>query len=73
LPAPPEGRAPRAELPRLSLGDRRIEGLEVQIVDAFESLGQALGTTVDGILGYDVLARFLVGLDYPNERLYLVD
>jgi hypothetical protein len=62
-----------AELPRLSLGDGRIEGLEVQIVDAFESLGQALGTTVDGNLGYDALARFLVGLDYPNERLYLVD
>jgi len=62
-----------AELPRLSLGDIRIEGLEVQIVDAFESLSQALGTTVEGILGYDVLARFRVGLDYPNERLYLVD
>ncbi len=62
-----------AELPAFRLGNWRIESLEAQIADAFGSLSEAVGVPIDGILGYDVLSRFRVGLDYANERLYLAE
>jgi len=62
-----------ADLPSLRLGEWQIEDLAVQVVDAFGPLSEAVGETVDGVLGYDVLSCFRVGLDYENGFLYLTE
>ncbi len=55
----------------LSIGDLRVDDVELVTIP----LGGAaafVGRTFDGILGHDVLERFVVDIDYPNRRLLLL-
>jgi predicted aspartyl protease len=57
-------------LKSLRIGDTSIEDVPVMISDIFSPLNQAVGTIIDGILGYNVLRRFSFMIDYPNGRLH---
>lgn len=56
-------------LKSLRIGDASIENVSVMISDVFSPLNQAVGTIMDGILGYNVLREFRLVIDYPNEIL----
>jgi predicted aspartyl protease len=53
-------------------GGAGLEDLSVVIADFLDDLGRAVGTTLDGIVGYNFLRNFRVTLDYPNGVLWLV-
>jgi predicted aspartyl protease len=60
----------RSVLPRLSVGEARVEDLEVTVMEC-AAISENSGTRVDGYLGHDFLSRFAVTLDYPGQRLVL--
>jgi len=56
-------------LKSLRIGDSLLENVLVLVSDIFSPLNQAVGATMHGILGYNVLRRFKITIDYPNEKL----
>jgi len=58
-------------LKSLCIGDITIKDVRVIISDVFASLNEAVGIVIDGILGYNVLRRFRLIIDYPNGKLLL--
>jgi len=56
-------------LKSLRIGDASLGGVPVIVSDIFSQLIQAVGTDMDGILGYNVLRRFKLIIDYPNARI----
>ena len=55
----------------LGVGAAVLDDVAVVISDLVEHIGQAVGTKVDGVLGYNFLRRFRVTIDYPNSVLWL--
>jgi predicted aspartyl protease len=55
----------------LAVGKAEIENLAVVVADFLGMLSQAVGTKLDGIIGYNFLKEFEVTIDYPNETLRL--
>ena len=58
-------------LPSFQIGGARIDNLPVIVADFFTMLSNAIGTKLDGIVGYNFLRNYKVALDYPNETLSL--
>ncbi|MHB8972965.1 MAG: retropepsin-like aspartic protease family protein [Pirellulaceae bacterium] len=52
----------------LSVGDTRLEALQVGIID-LQGISQACETNLDGIIGYNFLNKFRVLIDYPNQTV----
>lgn len=48
-----------------------VHNLPVAVVDFLDALNQALGTELQGIIGYNYLREFLVTIDYPAGVLSL--
>jgi predicted aspartyl protease len=55
----------------LAIGNARSENVTVMIAEFVKSLAALVGVQLDGIVGYNVLRNFRVGIDYPNTRLSL--
>jgi predicted aspartyl protease len=55
----------------LTIGDARCEGVAVVIADFLDPLAKAIGTELDGIVGYNFLREFLVSINYPSSVLTL--
>ena len=53
------------------IGGARIDNLAVIVADFFPMLSQAVGTKLDGIVGYNFLRNFRVVINYPGEILRL--
>ncbi len=60
-------------LPSFQIGGARIDNLPVIVANFFAMLSNAIGTKLDGIVGYNFLRNYKVTLDYPNETLSLFD
>jgi len=58
-------------LASFQIGGARIDDLTVIVADFFAMLSNAVGTKLDGIVGYNFLRNYKVALDYQNERLSL--
>ncbi len=56
----------------LAVGGAVLENLSVVVSDFLETIGQAVGGRLDGVVGYNFLRRFRVTIDYPNSLLWLV-
>jgi hypothetical protein len=54
----------------VAVGSARVADLPV-VVSELGPLSAAVGTRMDGILGYSYLCRFTVTIDYPASRLRL--
>jgi len=54
------------------IGGAKIEKMPVVMADFFAVLSEAIGTKLDGIVGYNFLRNYKVIIDYPNERLSLI-
>jgi predicted aspartyl protease len=54
------------------VGGAKIEKMSVVVADFFAVLNEAVGTELDGIVGYNFLRNYKVVIDYPNERLSLI-
>ncbi len=52
----------------LQVGEVRLEGLGAAILD-LTGISKALGTDIDGILGFNFLSRFRVTIDYPKQTV----
>jgi predicted aspartyl protease len=52
----------------LAIGEVRIEGLKVGIMD-LAGISKAIETDIDGIVGYNFLSRFRVTIDYPKQTV----
>jgi len=52
----------------LSIGDLEIDDVRLSAAP-LSGAGAFVGRALDGILGHDVLERFVVDIDYPNRRL----
>lgn len=61
----------KSVLPSLSIGDETLSDVIVAITD-LSFVGRAIGTQVDGDLGYTVLQHFSLTLDYAENTLTLV-
>jgi predicted aspartyl protease len=61
-----------ARVGSLAIGGARADDLTVAVSDFLGSLGDVIGTRLDGIVGYDVLRRHRVTFDYPAGLLCLV-
>lgn len=55
----------------LRVGAATLENVGVAVTDSIAQIGAAVGTSVDGILGYNFLRRFRVTIDYPDRMLRL--
>ena len=55
----------------LRVGDNAVGRLEVMAAEFMTSLSEALGTPLEGIIGYNFLRQFTVTIDYPGARLRL--
>jgi predicted aspartyl protease len=55
----------------LTVGDIEARNLAVVVADFLGLISQAIGTKLDGILGYNFLKDFQVTIDYPTETLRL--
>jgi predicted aspartyl protease len=53
---------------RLDIGGARLEDLSVQTI-ALTSIENAMGHKMDGILGAEFFRRYVVELDYENQRV----
>jgi predicted aspartyl protease len=53
------------------LGGAKIDNMTVVVADFFEMLSAAIGAKLDGIVGYNFLRNYKVGIDYPGETLTL--
>lgn len=60
-------------LESFQLGGARLDGLPVIVGDFFAMLSNAIGTKLDGIVGYNFLRNYKIAIDYPNETLSLFD
>jgi predicted aspartyl protease len=58
-------------LKSLRAGTLEVKNLSAAIVD-LAPLDRTLKRMVGGIIGYNLLRRYRLTLDYPNRRLYLV-
>jgi len=56
----------------LTVGAASLENLSVVVSEFLETIGQAVGGRLDGVVGYNFLRRFRVTIDYPNSMLWLV-
>lgn len=54
------------------VGGAKLENMAVVMADFFGALSEAVGTKLDGIVGYNFLRNYKVIVDYPNERLSLI-
>src|SRR5205085_11082323 len=50
----------------LSIGQARIESVQVGITDEVKRIGAAIGAMVDGDIGYDYLKNFRLTIDYEK-------
>jgi hypothetical protein len=55
-------------VPSLAVGETRLEGLKVGIMD-LTGISKAIETDIDGIIGYNFLKRFRVSIDYPKQTV----
>ncbi len=53
------------------VGDAEVVNMAVVVADFFAMLSHAVGTQLDGIVGYNSLHNYKVVIDYPNELLRL--
>jgi clan AA aspartic protease (TIGR02281 family) len=54
----------------LQIGSLTVRGLSAAVV-RLETLHDSLGVKVDGIVGYNLLRRYRLTIDYPKRRLWL--
>jgi len=54
----------------LTLGGLQIKDLRLVVVD-FSALSQDLGKRMDGIIGYDLLTKYVTQIDFDNRKLIL--
>ena len=57
---------------RMEIGSAWLEN-QTFIVIGLESFGNIEGKPITGIIGYEVFKRFVVGLDYENSRVTLLE
>lgn len=55
----------------LQIGKATIAGQDFLVLPIAQSFGVAEGTAIDGMIGYEVVARFLTTIDYGNQTLTL--
>lgn len=55
------------QLSSFQVGGARIDNMAVVVANFFPMLSQAIGTRLDGIVGYNFLRNFRVVIDYPGE------
>ena len=60
-----------ATIEALTIGGAEVRDLEVVIADFLAMLSQVVGSSLDGIVGYNFLRNFKVAIDYPNESFSL--
>lgn len=60
-----------AKLESLRVGTAPSQSLTVIVPEMLAPLGEAVGTRLDGIVGYDYLRNFRVTVDYPQGQLVL--
>jgi predicted aspartyl protease len=58
-------------LQSFQLGGAKIDNLAVVAADFFDTLSDAIGAKLEGIVGYNFLRNYKVGIDYPNGLLSL--
>lgn len=58
-------------LESLAIENAALRDVQVMVSDVLTMLGQAIGARLDGIIGYNYLKEFKVGIDYPHEMLTL--
>jgi predicted aspartyl protease len=58
-------------LKSFQVGGAKIDNMAVVVADFFEMLSNAVGTNLDGIVGYNFLSHYKVVFDYPNELVSL--
>jgi predicted aspartyl protease len=54
-----------------ALGAAQVDNMAVVVADFFAMLSSAVGTNLDGIVGYNFLRNYKVVIDYPGEVLRL--
>jgi predicted aspartyl protease len=54
-------------LQSFQVGGAKIDNMAVVVANFFEMLSNAVGTKLDGIVGYNFLRNFRVVIDYPGE------
>ena len=59
-----------ARLDSLKIGTIELTDVDVAIM-SLEAISRGVGLSLGGIIGYNVLKRFAVTIDYPHKRLYL--
>lgn len=55
----------------LKIGDERLYNLDASVIDMSKIINDKRRGIPDGLIGYDVLQRFYVTVDYPNRSLEL--
>ena len=63
--------ATAARLATLALGPIQLRDVDVAVSDFLTQLSEAIGTRLDGVIGYNVLRGFHVAIDYPRGLLTL--
>ena len=53
----------------ISVGKRKVDGLDVAIADIVSPLSESAGIELSGVIGYDFLKGSLVSIDYPKKRI----
>lgn len=53
---------------RLTVGGYTVDSLTLHVVD-YDILSSIYGEKIDGIIGYSFFSRYLVRIDYDNERM----
>ena len=56
---------------RVAIQAAAVTDLPVTVADFLDALGQAIGTELLGIIGYNYLRKFRVTIDYPGSSLVL--
>jgi predicted aspartyl protease len=52
----------------LAIGDTQVDGLKVGIMD-LDALSKVCATHLDGIVGFNLLSKFRVAVDYPKKTV----
>jgi membrane-associated protease RseP (regulator of RpoE activity) len=55
----------------LQIGNASIEKQDFLVLPIGQGFGVAEGITIDGMIGYEVAARFLTSIDYANQTMTL--
>ena len=55
----------------LKIGDERLYNLDASVIDMSKIINDQRRGIPDGLIGYDVLQRFYITVDYPNRSLEL--